>query len=155
MIIISHRANINGIEKHRENNPRYIDECIELGFDVEIDLRVKNNQLYLGHDYAEYEISLDWLLKRKESLWVHIKEYDALIKILDYKQQIRFFCHESDKYTLLSNGLVWCHDLTNKMNENCIIPLLSYEQVANYNQESFYAVCTDYVYECKNKFIKQ
>jgi hypothetical protein len=154
MIIISHRANINGIEEQRENNPYYIDECIKLGFDVEIDLRVKNNQLYLGHDFAQYEVSLDWLLQRKDNLWVHIKEYDALTKILDYKEQIRFFCHESDKYTLLSNGFVWCHDLTNIMNKNCIIPLLSYEQVIDYNQKSFYAVCTDYVYECKNKFIE-
>lgn len=154
MIIISHRANINGIEEHRENNPYYIDECIKLGFDVEIDLRTKDNELYLGHDTCQYKITLDWLLERKDNLWVHIKEYDALVKILDYKEKIRFFCHESDKYTLLSNGLIWCHDLTNKMNKNCIIPLLSYEQVIDYNQKSFYAVCTDYVYECKNKFIE-
>lgn len=152
MKIISHRGNLNGIEQHRENNPLYIDECIKLGFDVEIDLRVKNKQLFLGHDYAQYQISIDWLLERKNSLWIHVKEYEALVEILNYKQQLNFFCHESDKYTLLSNGLVWCHDLTNVMNQNCIIPLLSYDQVQSYNQYNFFAVCTDYVFDCKNKF---
>jgi len=155
MIVISHRGNLTGIDKKRENNPYYIDECIELGFDVEIDLRVKNDNLYLGHDNAEYKIYLEWLLERKNNLWVHVKEYDALIKILGYKDKIRFFCHESDRYTLLSNGLVWCHDLDNHMNKNCIIPLLSYEQVCAYEQNDFYAVCTDYVYECKSKFIRE
>jgi hypothetical protein len=154
MIIISHRGNLNGIEQNRENNPEYIDECINLGFDVEIDLRMKNNKLFLGHDFAQYEISIEWLLERKNNLWVHVKEYAALQVIIDYKNQLRFFCHESDKYTLLSNGLIWCHDLSNVMNNNCIIPLLSLEQVKDYNQYNFYAVCTDYVYESKQKFIK-
>jgi hypothetical protein len=154
MVIISHRANLNGIEEERENNPIYIDECIKFGFDVEIDLRVKNGQLFLGHDFAQYGVTIDWLLERKNNLWIHIKEYEALQIILKYKNELRFFCHENDKYTLLSNGLVWCHDLENVMNENCIIPLLSLEQVQNYNQYSFFGVCTDFVYDCKAKFIK-
>jgi len=154
MKIISHRGNLNGIDEQRENNPIFIDECIQFGFDVEIDLRVKNKTLYLGHDYAQYPISIEWLLERKQNLWIHIKEYEALKSILKFKKELNFFCHESDKYTLLSNGLVWCHDLENIMDENCIIPLLSIEQIRNYDQKDFFGVCTDYVYDCKNKFKK-
>ena len=40
MKLIAHRGNINGSEPDNENSPEYIDKCIELGFDVEIDLRV-------------------------------------------------------------------------------------------------------------------
>ena len=39
MIIISHRGNLDGPDKERENNPHFIDDCITKGFDVEIDLR--------------------------------------------------------------------------------------------------------------------
>lgn len=152
MIIISHRGNLNGVEEFRENNPIYIDECITKGYDVEIDLRTKNNCLFLGHDYAEYEINIEWLLERKDKLWIHIKEYEALMIIISYKDLLRFFCHESDKFTLLSNGYIWSHDLENKMNDKCIIPLLSKEQVLSYEQYDFYAVCTDYVYDCEKKF---
>lgn len=154
MVIISHRGNLEGISEERENNPYFIDECIKLGFDVEIDLRVKEGNLFLGHDLPQHEITIEWLLNRKNNLWVHIKEYEALQIILEYKEKIRFFCHENDKYTLLSNGLVWCHDLENKMNNKCIIPLLSLEQVENYKQTGFYGVCTDYVYVCDKKFSK-
>ena len=54
MIIISHRGNLNGIDLERENNPYFIDDCISKGFDVEIDLRIKENKLFLGHDFAQY-----------------------------------------------------------------------------------------------------
>jgi hypothetical protein len=38
MIYISHRGNIDGKKPHLENSPSYIDEAIELGYDVEVDL---------------------------------------------------------------------------------------------------------------------
>jgi len=152
MIIISHRGNLNGIDLERENNPIFIDDCISKGFDVEIDLRASDNKLFLGHDKPQYAIEIDWLLKRKNNLWIHVKEYEALNKIMSYKENLQFFCHENDKFTLVSNGYIWSHDLKNKMNNKCIIPLLSKEQILLYDQNEFFAVCTDYVYECKQKF---
>ena len=153
MIIISHRGNLNGIDPERENNPIFIDDCISKGFDVEIDLRILNNKLFLGHDKPQYEVEIDWLLKRKNNLWIHVKEYEALNKIMPYIQNLQFFCHENDKFTLVSNGYIWSHDLQNKMNNRCIIPLLSKEQIESYKQRDFYAVCTDYVYECLKRFL--
>ena len=47
MKFISHRGNIETINAEEENNPTYIEKAIQLGFDVEIDLRVENNKLYL------------------------------------------------------------------------------------------------------------
>jgi hypothetical protein len=155
MKIISHRANLDGIDKERENNPLYIDDCITKGFDVEIDLRAKDDNLFLGHDHAEYKINIEWLLERKENLWIHVKEYEALNMLMPFIDKLKYFCHENDKFTLLSNGYIWSHDLKNKMNNKCIIPLLSKQQVEEYNQDGFYAVCTDYVYECKKKFIRE
>jgi hypothetical protein len=39
MYLISHRGNINGIQKSKENDPNYINKAIESGFDVEVDVR--------------------------------------------------------------------------------------------------------------------
>ena len=152
MIYISHRGNLEGKWAERENSPDYIDRAIKLGYDVEVDLRSKNEELWLGHDYPQYKVSIVWLMARRKNLWIHVKDYGALVSIM--RTELKFFCHEQDKYTLTSNGYIWSHDLTNKANDKCIIPLLSSESVSSYNQEDFYAVCSDYIYECEKKFNK-
>lgn len=152
MKIISHRANISGIDIERENNPKYIDQCIAMGFNVEIDLRMISNKLYLGHDVAQYEINSEWLIARKDFLLVHIKELEALYFILEQKLDIVYFCHTNDDFTSISNGMIWCHNLNLKMNNKCIIPLLSSEQIDTFNQFDMYAICSDYIYKAKDKF---
>ena len=153
MIIISHRGNLDGPDKERENNPHFIDDCITKGFDVEIDLRTLNGELFLGHDAPEYKTDIEWLLERKKNLWIHTKDYESLKTIIKYKENLKFFCHESDRFTLTSNGYIWSHDLKNQMTNECIIPLIDLEQVNLYQQKGFYAVCTDYVFECQKKFL--
>lgn len=152
MIFISHRGNLNGVIPHRENTPEYIDEAIKQGFDCEIDLRMKDDAPFLGHDTPDHPINAEWLIDRRGSLWIHVKEYSALIWLMKNCPQCKFFCHESDKFTLVSNGWIWSHDLTNPMIRKCVIPLLSKESVKDYLQTGFGAVCSDYVYDCVNKF---
>lgn len=155
MIYISHRGNLDGIKPELENAPEYIDSALEQGFDVEIDLRMLDGVPHLGHDYAQYPISLEWLWERKEQLWIHVKEFEALAwlhKVPNTHELFRFFCHEGDRYTLVSRGWIWSHDLTNPMQENCVIPLLSKESVEAYNQTGFGAVCSDFIYDCQKKF---
>ena len=62
MIIIAHRGNVDGPNPERENSPDYIDEALSMGYDVEIDLRSKDKQLFLGHDKPQYPLKLGWLL---------------------------------------------------------------------------------------------
>jgi hypothetical protein len=152
MIYISHRGNLDGINTKRENSLDYIDEAINAGYDVEIDLRCKNNRLFLGHDTPDYPVADDWLRERKDSLWIHVKDYFSLVWILKNDFGYKYFCHENDRYTLTSNGYVWSHDLKNKMTDRCIVPLLSKKQIERFSQRKFYAVCTDYPVFCKNFF---
>ena len=63
MILISHRGNTEGCNEKKENSPDYIDNAISLGFDVEIDVRYLNGDLYLGHDLPQYKINLDLIRK--------------------------------------------------------------------------------------------
>jgi len=152
MIYISHRGNLNGVNPELENSPVYIDKAIINGFDCEIDLRMKDHIPHLGHDTPDYAITAEWICKRRQHLWIHVKEYDALIWLLKTCPDTNYFCHESDRYTLVSNGYIWSHDLKNTMTDRCIVPLLSKESVTEYRQDGFYAVCSDYIYDCVEKF---
>ena len=57
MKIISHRGNINETDSSVENSPDQIDNCISLGYDVEIDLRIIDDVFYLGHDTPDHVVA--------------------------------------------------------------------------------------------------
>ena len=144
MKLISHRGNIIGPNSSRENAPSYIDTAISAGYDVEIDLRYINDKFYLGHDTPDYEVSETWIKKRKEKLWIHCKNLDAA-SILSKMDNVKFFCHSSDSYVLTSNNYIWVHDLKMNIDNRCIIPLLSSEDILKYDGNIVYAICTDYI----------
>jgi hypothetical protein len=78
-ILISHRGNLNGKIVERENHPDYIDEAINLGYDVEIDIWVVDGYIFLGHDYPDYKIDIGWLTDRLDKLWIHCKNIEAIL----------------------------------------------------------------------------
>jgi len=151
MIIISHRGNINGILPQKENRPSYIDCAIGLGYQVEIDVRLIENQLWLGHDYPQYKIDYNWLNKRKNNLWLHCKNLEAADYFTQFKNEINYFCHTNDSFVLTSCGKLWVHDLSLSLGNNTIIPLLSYKDVEAYDGKNVYAICTDYPMHLKLK----
>lgn len=152
MIFISHRGNLNGVQKEFENLPSFIDNAIKLGFDVEIDLRTYKNKLFLGHDEPQYEISLEWILKRKKHIWIHAKDFNSLYLLSKINKKIIYFAHQNDDYTLISNGMIWCHNYNISLNKKCIIPLITLDQINNFVDKKFYGVCSDYVVYSKEKF---
>lgn len=144
MKLISHRGNITGPKLDRENAPSYIDTAIAAGYDVEIDIRYLNGNFFLGHDTPDYEVTKTWIEKRKDKLWIHCKNLDAASSISKIEGVI-FFCHSVDTYVLTSNNYIWVHDLSLKLDNRCIIPLLNEKDIINYNSNVVYAVCTDYI----------
>lgn len=107
MILISHRGNISGRIERYENQPRYIDKAIELGYDVEIDVRYINETLWLGHDKPQYEISFDFLVKRVGKLWVHCKNVESVLFLQKNNHNINYFWHQEDDMTLTSLNHIW------------------------------------------------
>ena len=76
MIFISHRGNINGIIKKRENTISYIKEALSAGFNVEVDIWYKKNSFYLGHDYPKIKVNTKFLKNKK--IWCHAKNFEAV-----------------------------------------------------------------------------
>ena len=69
MILISHRANLDGKNPKTENSPDAIDAAISLRYDVEVDVWYDNGKWFLGHDKPTYAIGFDWLAMRDKRLW--------------------------------------------------------------------------------------
>jgi hypothetical protein len=138
MKIIAHRGNING-KSDFENNPDMILYAIDRGFDVEIDLRVWNNKLFLGHDEPQYEINYEFLNKNKNFLWIHCKNFDAIEFVND--TNLNYFWHQKDNYTITSKGYVWVYPKIKLPNNSiCVMPELGYSGTIN----NCVGVCTDY-----------
>lgn len=145
MLYISHRGNCSGLNPEQENTHNYIDSAIERGYDVEIDIWKVNNEYWLGHDAPIQKTTRDWLYQRKDRLWIHCKNFQALSDLVG-QPSFRVFYHEKEKHTIISNRLIWSHDLS-EINSKCIIPLLSMEDISTHinNVGSCYGICSDYV----------
>jgi hypothetical protein len=143
MKLISHRGNINGKNKNRENSKDYIDEAIALGYDVEIDVWFKNGKLSLGHDEPQYDLEISWLDERKDFLWVHCKNVEALIELIDTK--INCFYHVEDVVTLTSNKTIWAFPGKQPIEKSiAVLP-----EVHNDDLSCCIGVCSDFVEKYK------
>lgn len=112
MIYISHRGNLNGKKPHLENKQEYIDDALDMGFDVEVDVWYIDGIFWLGHDGPQYKIDFDWLDNRSHRLWVHCKNKEVVEYFIENDYQtanINWFWHEEDTMVLTSFNYVWVY----------------------------------------------
>jgi hypothetical protein len=142
MKFIAHRGNINGPNSRLENNPEYILNTINLGFDCEVDVRLVDGIFYLGHDLPQYKICIDFLLNNCDKLWVHCKNIEALDLLINYKQ-LNIFWHNNDEYTITSKQFIWSYiGMKTTTNVICVMPELANNYRIDY--QNCYAICSDY-----------
>lgn len=157
MRLIAHRGNVNGPNPSQENNPNYINQAIQSGFDVEIDIRYVNKKFYLGHDDSQYQVSMEWLVEKNNFLWIHCKDFNSLEFLSNIPVDFNYFWHEHDKYTLTSQGYIWSYPSQQYSSKTVVVmpeknDLLKFyfteENVHMSNYECF-AICSDYVNKIK------
>lgn len=146
--IISHRGNLHGPESSAENKPEVIDAALKLGYDCEIDLRSDaNNNYFLGHDAYEYRITFNWLIERKGNIWIHCKNFNALISLKreDINLDLNYFWHQDDHHTLTSKNIIWSFP-GQPINGYavCVLPEKWIDLSNSKYFNSAYGVCTDY-----------
>jgi hypothetical protein len=142
MKLISHRGNINGKQPNLENNPEYIKDAIEIGYDVEVDVWYDDG-FWLGHDKPTYTIETSFL--KNEKLWCHAKNAEAMFKMRQ-ELNIHFFWHQTDDYTLTSRGFIWT--FPKKLlyyNSICVLPELGYVG----DLDNCYGICSDVIEQYK------
>jgi len=152
MKLISHRGNIIRPEPEFENRIWFIQQAIDQGYDVEIDVRLIDNSLFLGHDSPEHFVDIDWLLFRTKSLWIHTKNFEALNLLITYP--IRVFYHQLEKHTVIGNTKnIWSHDIT-EASDKSIIPLIGLEDIEKHKDldvSKYFGVCSDYIEHFNSK----
>lgn len=141
-ILIAHRGNTTVSCPEKENSPEYIDNALQQGYDVEIDVWLIDNTLYLGHDKPQYEVKLEYLQNPK--LWCHAKNINALILLTKHKETIHSFSHNIDDYILTSKGIIWAYP-GRPIDSNivCVMP-----ERANYSYKDLkncLGICSDNV----------
>jgi hypothetical protein len=141
MILISHRGNLIGPNPLKENSLQYIQEALDKGFDVEIDIWLNDGIFYLGHDAIQYEVTLDWLNKRKNNLWIHCKNIEAIEWFNDSLETYNYFWHQEDTVTLTSKSFIWAYPGKQPINRSiAVMP-----EIFNDDLNSCIGVCSDYI----------
>lgn len=143
MKYISHRGNTHGMSK-KENHPDQIAFCIKQGYDVEIDIRLINNILYLGHDEPLYEISDMFLINHRESLWIHCKNLEA-IRFMQQYENLNYFWHQTDDFTLTSKKNIWTYPGKNITSNSVIVCESKKETKQVIENKKVYGICSDYL----------
>lgn len=141
MKLIAHRGNVNGRLEPWENKPTYIDLAISKGYDVEVDVWYKDNMLWLGHDEAQYAVTLQFFKDRISNLWIHCKNIEAInyFKMTQYK--FNYFWHETDTMSLTSLNYIWAFPGKQPI-ENSIAVM---PEIFNDDTSRAIGVCSDFV----------
>ena len=140
MILISHRGNIDG-KNDSENNPKYIDQALNKNYDVEIDIWLIEGSFYLGHDTHQYSINLDWLLERRNRLWVHCKNIESIEYFNLNNIDLNYFWHDRDLMTLTSKGYMWAFPGNQPISGSiAVMPEIKNDDVSKCK-----GVCSDYI----------
>lgn len=148
MKLIAHRGNIDGISLSDENHPDYIDAAIKQGYDVEIDVRydIKSEKLFLGHDEPQHLISWYWLAGRKDNLWIHCKNLDALYHFCHGTSGFNYFWHQEDYFTLTSKKYIWTYPgQAYTPNSVIVMPEWKYTNWDMLKVMDCHGICSDYV----------
>jgi hypothetical protein len=141
MILISHRGNINGKFESYENEPNYIDKAILEGYNVEIDMWVIKSTLFLGHDEPQYNVTLDWLNKRKNKLWIHCKNVETIEFFNSLLETYNYFWHQEDTVTLTSKNFIWAYPGKQPIkNSIAVMPELYKDNI-----DACIGICSDYI----------
>lgn len=145
MILISHRGNLTGPNPKRENSPAYLQEAIDKGFNVEIDIWVVEGRLYLGHDKPQYSINDLWLTQFLYRIWAHCKNPEAMVYLQENYPQINYFWHQEDTLTLTSKKYLWVYPGKQPIKDSiAVMP-----EIHNDDITQCLGICSDYIQEYK------
>jgi hypothetical protein len=149
MIIISHRANINGPNKFEENTFSAVIKCLtQYNLHVEIDIHVQDEIISFGHDSFNIETIIDLysfrsaFSKHKDRLWIHCKNLEALIYCQKNLSAYNYFGHNNDEFVLTSKKYIFTRPGTTAgKNVICVMPELIKDSI---DITKYAGVLTDY-----------
>jgi hypothetical protein len=149
MIYIAHRGLFQGPNLDKENHPEQISQALSQGYHIEVDVRVINKKLFLGHDEPTYQVKEEFLQDRK--FWIHCKNIEALYFFTTNTNfNYNFFWHENDQYTLTSKKYIWTYP-GKELTDMSIMVMPEYvdSTLKNTQNVTCYGICSDYIDKIK------
>ena len=143
MILISHRGNLDGKQPNNENNPNYIWQAIQAGYNVEIDVWFVDNKFKLGHDEPLYDFPFDLFDGYYNKLWIHCKNVEAMVALNEFPNEnlLNYFWHQEDDITLTSKGYIWAYPGKQPIkNSIAVMPELNKDDLTQ-----AIGICSDYI----------
>jgi len=144
---ISHRGNLDGKNTELENQPSYIYEAINKGFEVEVDVWFVDGKFKLGHDKPHYDFPFELLKNHYKNLWLHCKNLDAVVAFSQFNNDnlVNYFWHQKDDITLTSKGYIWAFPGKQPIkNSIAVLP-----EIYNDDISSAYGICSDIILDYK------
>tara|TARA_R110002020_G_scaffold378499_1_gene589487 strand:- start:2544 stop:2990 length:447 start_codon:yes stop_codon:yes gene_type:complete len=147
MKIIAHRGNLNGPTSN-ENSLKSIDNVLNTDFDIEIDVWVKDNKIWLGHDQPDTLLSPTVLYANSSKFWIHCKNKEALLYFSEI-DEFNYLYHHADDYTLTSKKYIWVYPNKPLIKRSiCVMP----EYGINGDINVCSGLCTDYPLKYKDEY---
>lgn len=145
MMLISHRGNTHGIGLKYENEPKYVEDALQLADGVEVDVWYHLGQFYTGHDGPQWAVKNEWL--ENDRFFIHAKNGPAYIRLNEMKLVADVFWHDKEPYTYTRKGYVWCYPgrLPAGPNSIAVMPELSHWTIEDCRKYEFVGVVTDYL----------
>lgn len=152
MKFISHRGNIFGIEKDKENTIYQAEKAIQEGYDIELDIWYWKDKWWLGHDYPHNEIDFGFVKDYGHELWLHCKDVNTFYELnsLTATVDINTFMNDKDIVALTSKRYFWTYN--NGQLTNMSIAVMPEHPCNNWSIEDISkcaGICTDYPYHWK------
>lgn len=151
MRVIAHRGNLDGPNKLQENTIKSAFECLYRDLDIELDIHVKNNNLYLDHDgiidnttpFITLSDFYNLFKSYQNNLWIHCKNLEAIIFCQANLPQYNYFGHSNDEFVLTSKGYIFTRpNVSAGKNVVCVMPELCNLKLEEVKKYEF--VLTDY-----------
>lgn len=104
MLLISHRGNISGKNFKRENSQSYLQEALDAGYFVEMDIIYGDGKYYHGHEWGgrRGEVDPDFLGRNWQKLLIHCKDRESIIFCAENFSPLNYFYHDRDDFALSS-----------------------------------------------------
>ena len=141
MKLISNKGNIRGVISEYENTPAYIENAINGGFDVKIELTMFDGKLHIGSESNKHKLDIDWLEKYHSRLWLECKDIEIIEKFNHIDNRgayLNYFWHESDSLILTSRGYILSYG--GGMVKGCI---MMQPEIKDDTIKLCYGVCSD------------
>ena len=153
---IAHRGITDGNYSDRENKVDTIIQALRYGYEVEVDVRLFNGEIYLGHDEPQEKLSKLWNRMRTGidwipygGLWYHCKDSGSL----DYFKKLNmynYFWHDQDNFTITSKGHIWTADLCGCYPVDTFVVVKNKDDLVSQSETNCAGICSPFIGELVN-----